>query len=267
MRTVLLIAADNVRALVHRRLLMALMLATLGLTVVFSMAAGGVQGTMESAMDHQAEAHPEGSGQSGPREIPGGAETMVSYYMGIFYWFTALGGTMVALFIFSTAISTDIRNGTIAMVLAKPVTRTQFLLGKCCGAAAVLAAYSVLIGVALVYFASANDLAMVGAVRVAPWLMLCSNLIVGSVALFLSLLMHPALAATIAFFASASFFSSPNPLYFVLPSYSPYNVATSFFTGSLISTTDIVMLTLYAFDLVAIFVLLALWRFRSKEVL
>ena len=117
------------------------------------------------------------------------------------------------------------------------------------------------------FIAYADGLDLSLAARYAPWLMFCQNLMAGSVALLLSLLMHPLIAAVVAYFASASFLSSPNPLYFILPSYDRYNVFALIAGGKLIALEEIFMLTLYAFDVAAIFLLLALWRFRSKELL
>ena len=268
MRAVGLIAADSIRALLHQRLLVALMLVTLGLTVVFSVLL--TEGREWAGQNIQNSMVIEGGDQLDAESLEKtdqGIDLAGSFILAGFYWFTALGGTLVALFICSTAVANDLRRGTIHIVLAKPVSRAHFLLGKYCGAVAVLFGYSVLIGVALVIFAYANELDLNLAARYAPWLMLCHNLMVGSVALLLSLLFHPLLAAVVAYFASATFLSPPNPLYFVLPSYDRYNIFMLIMKGELIAPADIAMLTLYAFDFTAIVLLLALWKFRRKELL
>ena len=79
--------------------------------------------------------------------------------------------------------------------------------------------------------------------------------------------MHPLIAAILAFFANAGFFSSPNPVYFVLPSYDRFNILWLILSGNPIPPEDVLMLTVYAFDVAAIFLLLALWWFRFKELL
>ena len=244
------------------------MLVTLGLTVVFSVLLTQAKGPILQALESGAAA--DKSGQVSEEQLDKarqGMEMVGAAVLAGFYWFTALGGTLVALFICATAVATEIRRGTIHVMLAKPVSRAQFLLGKYCGAIAVMFGYSVLIGIALVTFAYANQLDLNLAARYAPWLMFCHNLMVGSVALLLSLLMHPLIAAVVAYFASASFLSSPNPLYFILPSYDRYNIFGLIMQGRLITLDDILILTLYAFDVAAIFLLLALWRFRTKELL
>lgn len=264
MNATLLIAADSVRALLHQRLLVALMLITLGLTTVFSITASKAK----EFIIEESELNAGGELTKAEREqAEQGMDEAGSFFLAAFYWVSAFGGTVVALFVCCTAVAGDLRRGTIRMVLARPVTRSQFLLGKYCGAIAALFGYSLLAGIALVIFTQVHDLDLNLAARYAPWLMFCQSLMAGSVALLLSLLLHPLLAAVVAFFASAGFFSSPNPLYFVLPSYDRFNVFELIMSGRLIALEDILTLTIYAFDVAAIFLLLALWRFRSRELL
>jgi len=267
MSAVLLIAGDSIRALLHQRLLVALMLVTLGLTVLFSVL---LTEAKEWVAQNLSNAGLDQTGRLDAKnlnQIRTGIDMAGSFFMAGFYWFTALGGTVVTLFICASAVATDIRRGTIRIVLAKPVSRAQFLLGKYCGAVAVMFGYSLLIGIALVLFAYANELNLNLAARYAPWLMFCHNLMVGSVALLLSLLIHPLLAAVVAYFASATFLSSPNSLYSILPSHDRINVFTLIMAGKLITPADIALLTLYAFVVTAIFLLLALWRFHTKELI
>lgn len=267
MKPTFLVAADSIRALLHQRLLVALMLVTLGLTAVFSVAVTNVKGTILDASEATATMNRGELSEAELEQARQGIDQAGSFFLAGFYWFTALGGTVVTLFICCTAVAGDLRRGTIRMVLAKPLSRTQFLLGKYCGAIAVMFGYSLLAGIALVIFTQVNELDLNLAAQYAPWLMFCQNLMVGSVALLLSLLIHPLLAAVVAFFASAGFFSSPNPLYFVLPSYDRFNVFGLIMNGRLIAMEEISTLTIYAFDVAAIFLLLALWRFCSKELL
>ena len=267
MNSTLLVAADSIRALLHQRLLVALMLVMLGLTAVFSVTVTKVKESILEASELRAGMDSGELTESELEQARQGIDEAGSFFLAGFYWLSAFGGTVVSLFICCTAVASDIRRGTIRMILAKPVTRSQFLLGKYCGAIAVLFGYSLLAAIALVIFTQVNDLDLNLAALYAPWLMFCQSLMVGSVALLLSLLLHPLLAAVVAFFASAGFFSSPNPLYFVLPSYDRFNVFSLILSGRLIALEDILTLTIYAFDVAAIFLLLALWRFLSRELL
>lgn len=267
MRVMFLIAADCVRALLHQRLLVALMLLTLILTILFSVLLTNAQEYILENAEAMAEMSDNGMDEDDLESARQGMDMAGSFFLAIFYWFAGLAGTIVALYVCSSAVTGEIRRGTYSIILAKPVSRVQLVLGKYCGAVAILFGYSALIGVTLTIFTYANQLDLSPAVRYAPWLMFCQSIMAGSVVLFLSLLMHPLIAAIMAFFADAVFFSSPNPVYFILPSYYPFNVFLRIVEGNLIPLEDVLMLTLYAFDVAAIFLLLALWWFRFKELL
>lgn len=62
-----------------------------------------------------------------------------------------------------------------------------------------------------------------------------------------------------------AFIRRPIPLYFALPSYSDFDVLSDVLQGRLVDWKDFALLSLYAFDFVAILLLLAVWRFRTKE--
>ena len=296
MKAIFMIAGDSVRALLHRRLLLALMLVMLILTGLYSLTLSQLDRMMaqtsppsaeSTAVDERLKAA--GEGASSPQEAPGGAraareqaqpeQSRQNRQMGSaivlssFHGVTAFGAILVALFIGATAVSNDVRSGAITMVLCRPVTRWQFLLGKYGGATVVLLAYSALSGAAFVFFTQAHELDGVPALRYAPWLIFCQSLMHGSLALFLSMLMHPAIAGVLAFFISADYFtqflSSDNPFYylhFLFPTYLPFDASGQFLTGTLIGFGDVAVLTVYALDLTVIFILLAMWHFRSKTV-
>jgi len=198
------------------------------------------------------------------REVMEGAE---SSFQAAFYGVASFGGTLVTLFIFCTAVTSEICKGTIRVTLSKPVTRTQFLLGKYCGGVAVMVGYWMIISAAMLAFTQSQRAELSPALKYASWLMLCKHLMLGSVAMLLSLLARPILAAVLAFFVSADLLSSPNPLYYVLPSYSPFNMFGQIMMGQLISPKDVILLSLYALDIIGIMLLLALRRFRSKELI
>ena len=190
-----------------------------------------------------------------------------------FYGLVGFGGMVVALFIGATAVSGDVRSGAITMILSRPVTRGQFLVGKFAGAMAVLFGYSVLAALAMVIFTEVNGLESVPAVRYAPWLMFCQNLIYAAFALALSMLMHPIIAGILPVFISGdlffNLFASGNPfhyLYFLFPTYGPFNAISQLTSGALMGWDEVAILTIYALDLAVIFLLLTMWRFRSKAV-
>jgi ABC-type transport system involved in multi-copper enzyme maturation permease subunit len=270
--TILLIATDGIRALIHQRLLLGLMLASLCMTVAFSIFLNTARTQMSESFSEERIASDAFKGkepmsESDKRKLREQMEGMSSVFQTGFYVVTSFGGNIVALFIFSTAVASEIRRGTIRLTLSKPVSRTQFLLGKYLGGVAVMAAYAVIAGTAMFVFAQSQGLDLNPAVKWSPWLMFCEQLMLGSVAMLLSLFMHPIIACVLAFFAGNGFYSSPNPLYFILPSYSDFGVTFDILQGTLVNWTDVALLSLYAFDFVAIMLLLAMWRFRTKELL
>ncbi|MXZ28355.1 MAG: ABC transporter permease subunit [Gammaproteobacteria bacterium] len=298
MTSILMIARDSVRALLHRRLLLALMVVMLILTVIFSIVLSQINSRIfdsasappppAAAAVEQEPAAPGEDPQSfqdalkraAPPPEPVPTEPMLqemqaagAQMLSQFYGFTAFGGMIVALFIGATAVSSDVRSGAITMILARPVTRWQFLAGKFGGAMMVLFGYSLLTAIALVIFTQVHELDVVPALRYAPWLMFCRNLIFASFALALSMLMPPILAGILPVFVSGDLFfgllSSSNPihyLHFLLPTYGPFNATNQFTSGVLMGWDEVAILTVYALDLAVIFCLLAMWRFRSKAV-
>ena len=183
----------------------------------------------------------------------------------MFYQVASFGGSIVALFIFSTAVASEIRKGTIRLTLSKPVSRTQFLLGKYLGGVVVMAAFALLTWFAILIFAQTQNLELSPVIKWAPWLMFCRQLMLGSLAMLLSLFMHPIIASVLAFVAGNGFYSLHNPLYYILPSYKDFNVFFQVLEGTLLNLKDVAFLSLYAADFVVIMLLLALWRFRTKE--
>lgn len=272
MKTILLIAADGVRALIHQRLLVGLMLASLAVTVAFSVFLSNARthASVSLSGDRVASGAPQSNepmSESDQRRLREQTQGMSSMFQAAFYVVTSFGGSMVALFIFSTAVAAEIRSGTIRLTLSKPVSRTQFLLGKYLGGAAIMVAYALIASLAIFVFSKSQGLDLSPAIKWAPWLMFCEQLMLGSLALLLSLFVHPIIACVLAFFAGNGFYSPPNPLYFILPSYSDFGMFSEVLQGAQVDWKDVVFLSLYAFDFVAIMLLLSMWRFRTKELL
>jgi ABC-type transport system involved in multi-copper enzyme maturation permease subunit len=269
-KTILLIAKDSVRALLHQRLLLGLMLASLALTIFFSITLGAARKHINQSFadDQTATNSFTGTNQMNEtdrRRLQEQMEQASSAIQAGFYQIASFGGSIVALFIFSTAVAGEIRRGTIRLTLSKPVSRTRFLIGKYLGGVVVMAGFAVITSLAILIFAHSQNVELSPAIKWAPWLMFCRQLMLGSLAMLLSLFMHPIIASLLAFFAGNGFYSSPNPLYFVLPSYKDFNVFFQVLQGSLMNSRDVAFLSLYAIDFVALMLLLALWRFRTKE--
>ena len=270
MKTILLIAADSIRALLHQRLLLGLMLASLALTVFFSITLTTARKSISrSFSDDEASTNSIAAtnrmSEAEQRQFRESMEMASSGIQAGFYGVTSFGGSLVALFIFGTAVATEIRKGTIRVTLAKPVSRSQFLLGKYLGGVVVMAGYALIASMAILLFAESLKVELSPAIKWGPWLMFCRQLMLGSLAMLLSLFFHPIIAGLLAYFAGNGFYSSPNPLYFILPSYQDFNVIFRILQGTLVNGRDVAFLSLYALDFVVLMLLLALWRFRRKE--
>jgi ABC-type transport system involved in multi-copper enzyme maturation permease subunit len=270
MNIIFLIARDSIRSLLHQRLLVALMLASLAATVFFSFLMKQTrQNITNQYVDSDVETNSpafQKMSEEDRRKMSEAMEQGVSAIEGFFYGASSFGGSLVSLLIFSTAVTSEIRRGTIRLTLSKPVSRLQYLLGKYLGGVVVMAGYAVIASLAMLLFSASSHVELSPVMKYAPWLMFCRQLMLGSLAMLLSLFMHPAIACALAFFAGNGLYSTHNPLYYLLPSYSPFNVFFKILQGELMNGHDVFFLTLYALDFIVLMLLLAWWRFRSKEV-
>jgi ABC-type transport system involved in multi-copper enzyme maturation permease subunit len=271
MNEILLITADSIRALLHQRLLLALMLCSLVLTTWFSITMATARRNINQSFEESQEWNSvtvNGTNQMSDadrQKLRAQMEAAGSMLQGAFYGIVSFGGSIVTLMIFSTAVAAEIRKGTIRLTLSKPVSRGEFLLGKYLGGVTVLAGYTVVASLGLLIFAETQGVSLNPAIKWAPWLLFCRLLMLGSATMLLSLYVHPAVAAVLAYFAGNGLYPIYIPLYWVLPSYSAFNVFSQVLEGTLIHSKDVLFLSLYAADFVAIMLLLALWRFRTKE--
>src|SRR6185295_15874725 len=112
-------------------------------------------------------------------------------------------GSLLALALFTTVVSSEIQTGTIRVTLSKPLPRWAYLVGRMLGAAIIVTAYGVIVALAQIVLGTLSD--MHGATRIlsSAWLSLCGHLILGTVALALSLFFRAPVAAVVAWFASA----------------------------------------------------------------
>jgi ABC-type transport system involved in multi-copper enzyme maturation permease subunit len=270
MKLILLIARDSIRALLHQRLLIGLMLVSLAMTIFFTVIMNRTKQNIttqftDSEMQTNSPVFQKMSAEDRKR-MNEAMEQGVSAVQGFFYAATSFGGSLVALLIFSTAVTSEIRRGSIRLTLAKPVSRAQFLIGKYLGGVVVMAAYALIATAAVLLFSASSNVELGPAMKFAPWLMFCRQLMLGSLAMLLSLFMHPAIGCVLAFVAGNGLYSTANPLYYLLPSYAPFNVFVQIIHGSMMKGADVCYLTLYALDFIILMLLLAWWRFRTKEV-
>ena len=101
-----------------------------------------------------------------------------------------------------------------------------------------MAGYALLASGAMLAFAYSQEFELSPAMKFAPWLMFCRQLMLGSVAMLLSLFCPPIVAAVLAFFAGNGLYSRYNPLYYILPSYGDFDLWSEVFSGTLVSGRD-----------------------------
>ena len=194
-------------------------------------------------------------------------------------------GSLLAAWLAAQAVADEVNSGTILAVLARPVHRWEFLLGKYAGILLLMALY------VLFMFGFSHVLAWIGGERIqtTSWVLLVYPLlryaIYGALAMFLVTRMPVVMAVTtvlvIAFLAyklqpgqhSLSFL--PHPLakltYELLPS--TYLLSESrFFTITQASlqkvTWDVHAITLaYGLDYALVWFLLAVWSFQRRSLL
>ena len=281
MNIVVEIARDTIRMLLRQKLLLAVIIVSSFVTLLFSTSFATMRSKYRESMatmsnkptlETTSQAHDKAKPDVRKREIQESLELAGMIFQGFFYGVVSLGGTMIALLIFPTVVSSEVRRGTIRITLSKAVSRPQFLLGKWLGALAIMTGYSAVTAMALIFFVQLQHASSSPALIWAPWLMFCKQIMLGTLAMLLSLSIHPTLAAVLAYFSGAELLQwmmGAMPLlkvpYAILPSYGRFNLAAELMTGSLIEPSAVGMLTLYAVDFVALILLLALWRFRKLE--
>jgi ABC-type transport system involved in multi-copper enzyme maturation permease subunit len=167
---------------------------------------------------------------------------------------------------FTTAVASERKTGTIRVTLAKPVPRWAYVVGKAAGAAAVVAAYYTVASGAFAVLAILYGMPVTTLLLWVPWLGLCGALVVGCVGLVVSLFVPAAIAGVLAWFISAETFAWVPQLSHVLPTYRPFNVMRVAMLASSMRAESMALTTLYAVDVVSILLLLAVLRFRRMEI-
>jgi len=270
-KTVLIIAGDTVRSIRRHRVLLAFLLLSIAGIALASVCIRSGMREMDRTARINAQSS-EAAGASAASPAPGkmpDTHQMIIMMNGLFVWMMSLIGSLLALGLFCTVISSEIQTGTIRVTMAKPVPRWAYLVGRWLGAAVILAAYGLMAGIASAVLGVMSGVSAPTALVSIAWLAFCGNLVLGTVGLAFSLYVRGPVAAVLAWFASAvwfqqSFFLSV-ALYSILPSYEPFEVSRAMMGLSPMGLRDTVLATLYAADVVVIATLLAFARFRRME--
>ena len=205
-------------------------------------------------------------------------------------------GLLIAVFIGIGLVSKEVEKKSVFALLSKPVTRTQFILGKYLGLVLTLVVNLSVMTVAYYAVLLYMDLTTYGAAKAAwpapavdPRLLVAIVLIVAelalvtAVALFFSTFSSPLLAAllTLGLWVAGHFNSDlrqfenvmdvkpvawiARGLYYLLPNLAPFNVRAEVVYGMPVAASHVAYTLLYALIYVAILLTAATAIFRRRD--
>lgn len=194
-----------------------------------------------------------------------------------------LFGLLVAVMVGSTMVRKEIDRRTITTILAKPVGRREYLLGKYCGLSLTL---TVMVGMMLLVFLAAIALTPAEfspRLLAAVYLVLLELLLLNAAVLLFSTFVSPTLAAvfTLALFGVGHLSEDilefgrvmggswqarlSSLLYHVLPNLEVFNVRGAVVHGDAVATSHLLLATVYAVGYGGLLVILAGAIFRRRE--
>ncbi|MDO8680610.1 MAG: ABC transporter permease [Acidobacteriota bacterium] len=205
-------------------------------------------------------------------------------------------GLLIAVFIGIGLVSKEVEKKSVFGLLAKPVTRAQFILGKYLGLVLTLAVNLVVMTVAFYLVLFYMDMTMPAMVKAGwpapapdPRLLIAIGLIVAelalvtAVALFFSTFSSPLLSAllTLGLWVAGHFNSDlrrfenvvdvpaaawvARGLYYVLPNLAPFNVKAEVVYGMPVSATHVGYTLLYALVYISVLLTAATAIFRRRD--
>ena len=271
--TILAVARDQLTDLRHRRAVLAITIAAVLLAIgaviqyiILKKLMGG--GFTPPNMDEEEQLQFQAALAAGTT----GMETFL-------YAAVSFAGVILSLVVFSTLISGERARGTIHWVLARPLSPAQLLLGKWLGACAMMLIYTALISIILVGFAFLAERSLTVSAIYACLLMFPKFVLVGSVALALSMLMPPPVAGVLTYFAGAGIFQTlakhlaPWPwlrtlftgINYLLPNFGAFTPYLRFLLGKDLDPVRVLLLALYAVGYSAVMLLLAIAAFCRRD--
>ena len=210
-------------------------------------------------------------------------QTAVLGFLAAIMYFVSGFGSMLAAWAAADSVATEMKTGTILAVMARPVERWEFLLGKFLGVMMMMLIYVVLM------FGLSYLLAWMGGERIQshPWVLLAYPLVryavFAAIAMLLVTVLHPVLSfAIVAVISVVALIVAPGPavankflaglktvLYFALPSttllsedrFLSISEASLKQTGWLEHLTTLA----YGLDYALVFLLLAMWSFHYRS--
>jgi len=195
-------------------------------------------------------------------------------------------GALIAIFIGIQLVFKEIERRTVFAILARPIGRGEFIVGKFAGLAFTLAVNSAILLAGLVLtltFLEGGFSRLTTPVLAAGYLIFLELLVITAVALLFSTLSSPALTAVLTFLvyivghfttdfrtmaesaSSAALSALLNVLYFALPNMSNFNRIAAAAYGDTIPASYLAQTTLYAAIYCGALVSLAVIGFKSRD--
>jgi ABC-type transport system involved in multi-copper enzyme maturation permease subunit len=192
-------------------------------------------------------------------------------------------GSLLAAWATADAVSSEMRSGTILAVMARPVRRWEFLLGKYLGVQLLMVLY------VLAMFGLGYLLAWIGgqAIQSTPWVLLVYPMVryavYGAIALLLVTVFHPvvSLGTVLLIAVMARVFEPSSGAFFYLPGWLRAGIYAVLPSTGLLSETRFLVLTqaslqpelwthhlanlAYGLDYALVCFLLAVWLFRTRS--
>ena len=263
------IARDQFIDLRRRRLVLVLLVAAALVTGGFSLS---LVASKKALAQHRT-AQVEAAGKMTPEEEAGfeaNIEQGTAMMETGLYVLVSIAGVVFALVMFCSLVPAERARGTAECVLAKPVTRDQFLLGKWLGACAMLVIFSVTMSAILIAYHWHFEGSVSRTVPLSCVLLFFQAMLVGSVGLALSMVIPPALAGVLAYFAGGEMLLGITkgiapPLYYLLPSYYPFSVNQQFIFGVEVTLSRVALLAAYALAYSVAMLWMAQLAFRRHD--
>lgn len=193
-----------------------------------------------------------------------------------------LATAVLAVFIGSTLVSREIEKQTILTLLARPLTRTQFLLGKYLGLIQVIVV--VMTGLSLVLFALVQFLGLEvgGGFLLALWGILLEGFILIALTMFFGVFSRPVMSVIFssALFlvghwittldgllkkASETFKQTVTVLQWIVPNFEKFNWRSAPIYSIEVPASDIIAATLYALGWIVFLVAATSIIFRRRD--
>jgi ABC-type transport system involved in multi-copper enzyme maturation permease subunit len=199
--------------------------------------------------------------------------------LGMIHWLALA----LTIFLGVTVVGKEIRTRTVYSVLARPISRFEYLAGKYIGLMLTIAVSSLVLGVALLGLLAVLKTEATQSLYASVWSTLMEMAVVASFALLMSLIASPFVAAfaTFGWWAAGSFstdilfFASKAEdgaalwagkiVYYLIPRLDLFQIKNRVVYEPSIEFTEIMRLTVYGATLGAILLVGALFVFQRKE--